>query len=95
MDNVEIDFAQNKSNYVTLGRFNPAGDTMCVKVGEVIKSEFDDVYCSPYYYIKMDDAREFMHNLADFGHHQVLIFGDHLKQIKKIAKVMGFKVLEG
>ena len=92
---LQIDFAQNKSNYVTLGRFNPAGDTMCVKVGEVIKSEFDDVYCSPYYYIKMDDAREFMHNLAGFGHHQVLIFGDWMKQIKKIAKVMGFRVLEG
>ena len=92
---LQIDFAQNKSNYVTLGRFNPAGDTMCVKVGEVIRSEFDDVYCSPYYYIKMDDAREFMHNLAGFGHHQVLIFGDWMKQIKKIAKVIGFRVLEG
>jgi hypothetical protein len=36
-----------------------------------------------------------MHNLAGFGHHQVLIFGDWMKQIKKIAKVIGFRVLEG
>ncbi len=68
---------------------------MCVKVGEVIRSEFDEVYCSPYYYIKMDDVREYMHNLASFGHHQVLIFGDYAKLLKKIAKVMKFTVLEG
>lgn len=92
---LQVDFTENDDDYVTLGRFNPAGDTMCVKVGEVIRSEYDDVYCSPYYYIKMDDARTYMHNLAGFGHHQVLIFGDHMKQLKKIAKVMGFKILEG
>lgn len=92
---LQIDFTQNRDDRVTLGRFNPLGDTMCVKVGEVIRSKFAETYCSPYYYIKMDDAREFMHNLAGFGHHQVLIFGDYMKQIKRIAKLMGFQVLEG
>lgn len=92
---LQVDFCQNESNEVTLGRFNPMADTMCVKVGEVVRSEFDDVYCSPYYYIKMDDAREYMHNLAGFGHHQVLVFGDWSKQLKLISRVMGFKILEG
>lgn len=92
---LQVDFTENKEEYVTLGRFNPAGDTICVKVGEVIRSEYDEVYCSPYYYIKMDDARTYMHNLAGFGHYQVLIFGNYMEQIKKIAGVMGFKVLEG
>lgn len=92
---LQVDFAENHANEVTLGRFNPAGDTICVKVGEVIRSEYDEVYCSPYYFIKMDDARAYMHNLAGFGHHQVLIFGDYMKQIKELSKIMGFKVLEG
>jgi L-fucose isomerase-like protein len=92
---LQVDFAENKSNEVTLARFNPQGDTMCVKVGEVIRSEYDEVYCSPYYYIKMDDARTYMHNLAGFGHHQVLIFGDYLKELKAIAKIMNFNILEG
>ena len=87
MDPVEPD--------ITLGRFNPAGDTMCIKKGKVIRSEYADTYCSPFYYIQMDDAREFMHNLAGFGHHQVLIFGDYTKMIKKIAKIMNFNILEG
>ena len=92
---LQIDFTQNKDDQVTLGRFNPAGDTMCVKVGEVVRSQFNETYCSPYYYIRMDDAREFMHNLAGFGHHQVLIFGDYKKMIKRVAKLMNFQVLEG
>lgn len=92
---LQVDFAENADSAVTLGRFNPAGDTMSLKVGEVIRSEFAEVYCSPYYYIKMDSARDFMHQLAGFGHHQVLVFGDWSKLVKQISEVMGFKVLEG
>ena len=92
---LQVDFTQNEDDYITLGRFNPAGDTMCIKKGKVIRSEYAETYCSPYYYIQMDDAREFMHNLAGFGHHQVLIFGDYPRLIKKIAKVMDFNILEG
>ena len=92
---LQVDFAQNRTNTVTLGRFNPAGNTICLKTGEVIRSEYDAVYCSPYYYIKMNDVRTYMHNLAAFGHHQVLIFGDYQKQIKELSKFMGFQVLEG
>lgn len=92
---LQVDFTENTSDEVTLARFNPAGDTMCVKVGEVIRSEYDEVYCSPYYFIKMDDVRTYMHNLAGFGHHQVLIFGNYMKQLKEIAKIMDFKILEG
>nr|WP_319776985.1 hypothetical protein [uncultured Sphaerochaeta sp.] len=92
---LQVDFTENKEDEVTLARFNPAGDTVCVKVGEVIRSEYDEVYCSPYYFIKMDDARTYMHNLAGFGHHQVLLFGNHMKLMKEMSRVMGFNVLEG
>lgn len=92
---LQVDFAQNEEDFVTLGRFNPAGDTICLKVGKVLKSEFDEYYCSPYYYIQMDDARKYMHSLAGFGHHQVLIFGDYLKELKQLGEIMGYKVIEG
>lgn len=92
---LQVDFTENESEHVTLGRFNTAADTMCVKVGKVIRSEYEEVYCSPYYYIEMDDARRYMHHLAGFGHHQVLIFGDYMKMLKDIAEVMHFHILEG
>ena len=92
---LQVDFTENKSDYVTLARFNPAGDTVCVKIGRVLRSEYDDVYCSPNYFIEMDDARSFMHELAGFGHHQVLVFGDWMKEMKLLGKLMNFKVIEG
>ena len=92
---LQVDFTENEQDEITLGRFNPQGDTMCVKVGKVIRSEYDEVYCSPYYYIQMDDARKFMHHLAGFGHHQVLIFGNYMEMLKNVAQVMHFNILEG
>ena len=92
---LQVDFTENESNTVTLARFNPAGDTMCVKTGEVIRSEYKETYCSPYYYIRMDDARAYMHHLADFGHHQVLIFGDYSRQLEELSGIMGFQVTQG
>ena len=91
---LQVDFTENEEQYITLGRFNPMADTISVKRGEVLRSEFDEVYCSPYYYIKMNDARGFMHQLAGFGHHQVLIFGYYTRMLQKIGRVMGFKVME-
>ena len=91
---LQVDFTENEEQYITLGRFNPLADTMSVKRGEVLRSEFDTVYCSPYYYIKMNDARGFMHQLAGFGHHQVLVFGDYTHMLHQISKVMGFRVME-
>lgn len=92
---LQVDFTENEEDEVTLGRFNPQGDTMCVKTGKVIRSEYREVYCSPYYYVQMDDARKFMHTLAGFGHHQVLIFGNYKKQLELVARVMHFNLLEG
>ncbi len=91
---LQVDFAQNDLNTVTMCRFNPNGDTMSLAIGNVLKSEYDRYYCSPHYYLQVVDASAFMHNLADFGHHQVLIFGDFRKQLRALAKLMKFKVQE-
>lgn len=92
---MQIAFEQNQEQYVTFGRFNPAGNRMIIKRGEVVRSEFREYYCSPHYYIRLENGREYMHNLADFGHHQVLVFGDQRAVVKRIAKYMGFEVTEG
>ncbi len=92
---IQVDFAQNDSDKVTLGRFNPLGNKMIVTTGEVIRSEFITTYCSPQYYIKLDkNVKDFMHALAEFGHHQCLIFGDFSKQLKEIAQMMDFAIVE-
>jgi len=92
---LQVDFTQNKSDSVTLGRFNPAADTLSVKTGKVVRSEYNEIYCSPFYYIQMDCARKFMHHLAKFGHHQVLIFGDYVQMLEELSEIMGFQVSIG
>jgi hypothetical protein len=42
----------------------------------------------------MDDVRGFIHHLADFGHHQVLIMGDQRKHLRRIARLMNFSIAE-
>lgn len=93
---IQIDFAQNDNNTVTLGRFNPQADKMVVTTGEVIRSEYKTTYCSPHYYIKLNGSvKNFMHTLADFGHHQCLIFGDYSEKLYEIAKKMNFEIVKG
>ncbi len=92
---LQIDFAENEARRVTLCRFDPSGERMLMKTGEVLKSEYTDYYCSPYYYIRMDDARRYIHRIMDFGHHQVLIFGDYRRELRAAAGLMGFEIVEG
>lgn len=91
---LQVDFAQNKQDRVTLCRFNPMGDTVSLATAIVLKTEFEQYYCSPYYYLQVEDASAFMHNLADFGHHQVLVFGDYSRAMKALARVMHFRIQE-
>lgn len=92
---IQIDFAQNNDQEVTICRFDPSGDKMLLKVGSVLETKYTDFYCSPYYFIKLDDTRKYLQNVMDFGHHQVLIFGDYSKEVKEIAKLLHIQIVEG
>ena len=89
---MQIDLSTVDDKTITLARFNTMGDTLSVKTGEIVKSEFVETYCSPFYYIKMEDARSFMHRLADFGHHQVLVLGDWTKKLDLVSSLMHFSM---
>lgn len=91
---LQIDFAQNEEKYVTFGRFDPTGKKMIIKRGEVIRSEFREYYCSPHYFIQLERGRDWLHELANFGHHQVLVFGDQIDLVRKVSKMMGFELVE-
>ena len=92
---IQIDFSQNETTDVTFGRFDPTGKKMVLKTGKVLKSTYTMAYCSPYYFIQVDDSRKFLHTIMDFGHHQALTFGDWRKQIKMLAQLLGFEIVEG
>lgn len=91
---IQIDFAQNDSQEVTFGRFAPSGKRMLIKTGNVLKSEYKETYCSPFYFIQIDDTRKYLHELMNFGHHNALIFGNFRNYMKKLSKLMDFEIVE-
>ena len=92
---IQIDFAQNAEDEVTLARFDPTGTRMLVKTGKVLRTEYRDYYCSPFYYLQMDDVRGYLHKMMDFGHHQALVFGNQIEKLRQLSQMMGFTLVEG
>lgn len=91
---IQIDFSQNNDDEVTLARFDPSGTKMLIKTGKVIRTEYRETYCSPYYYLQMDNVRDYLHSMMDFGHHQALVFGNQIQQMRELSKIMGFELVE-
>lgn len=92
---IQIDFAQNESREVTIGRFDPFGKKLLLKTGKVLSSKYTETYCSPYYYIQVDDSQKYLQEMMNFGHHQALIFGNYTEMLKKAAAIMKFEIVEG
>jgi len=94
---VQVNMGKLSTKDVTIGRFNRKGDKMIVAHGVIKACAYKEDECSPAIYIKLDgDPREYRHALADgiYGHHQAVVFGNYVKQVKKLGKVMGFEVEE-
>ncbi|MBP3878921.1 MAG: hypothetical protein J6D46_01265 [Lachnospiraceae bacterium] len=90
-----VDMNENEGQVVTFGRFNRQGTKMMVAVGHTIGCEFRPVYCSPAVYYDVEGgAREFRQALAKggYGHHQAVIYGNHVKDLQELAEVVGFEV---
>jgi len=92
---VQVNLAEEEGQVVTFGRFNRRGDKMIVAVGHTLGCEFRPYYCSPAVYYDVEGGvREFRHALADgsYGHHQAIVYGNHVKELQRLGKIMGFEV---
>ena len=90
-----VDMAESEGQVVTFGRFNRRGDKMMVAVGHTLGCEFRPVYCSPAVYYEVEGgAREFRQALAKggYGHHQAVVYGNHVKELQELGEIMGFEV---
>lgn len=92
---LQVNMAEEEGQVVTFGRFNRRGTKMMVAVGHTLGCEFRPYYCSPAVYYDVEGGvREFRQALAEgsYGHHQAIVYGNHVKEIQKLGKVMGFEV---
>jgi len=93
--NIRYDFSQDKGEKITLGRFDPLAEKILLVKGEILKgTNFNEIGCSLGLEIKVSDAMEYFHKASDFGHHLAMVYGDYTDEIKKLAELMNFEVIE-
>jgi hypothetical protein len=91
---MRYDFAKDRGERVTLGRFDRSGNKMLVKSGTIDGSyNVRKVGCSLGIYIKMEDIMDYYEKSKDFGHHLSMVYGDYTRQLKRLGEVMKFEVL--
>ncbi len=92
---IRYDFSRDRGEIVTLARFDPTGTRLLVTKGEIVGCEgFDEVGCRLRALIKVPDAVRLFHKEEEFGHHLAMVYGDYIRELKDLGKLMGFKVVE-
>jgi len=91
---IRYDFALDRGEPVTLGRFDRSGDKMLVKTG-IIDGSYNvrKVGCSLGIYIRMEDIMDYYEKSKNFGHHLSMVYGDYTKKIKRLGEIMKFEVV--
>lgn len=91
----QINLAKGKTRTVTIGRFDRSGKKMIVTRGEIVGCAFRETFCSPMVYFRVPGgARAYRLALAEgsYGHHQVVVYGDYVKDVQRLGKMLGFEV---
>ena len=92
---VQIDLSKGKTRTVTIGRFDRSGKKMIVTRGEIVGCAFRETFCSPMVYFRIPGGvRDYRLALAEgsYGHHQVVVYGDYVKDVQRLGKMVGFEV---
>jgi len=98
---VALEVEQRIGQTVTCAKFVNL-DTMLISTGKIFKITHDELACRTQFWTKVADARKMFHNwgagILKGGTmallHRVVFYGDHLRSIKHMGVLMGFKVVE-
>lgn len=92
---VRYDFSLDKGQEVTLGRFDPTATKLLITKGTITEGfGVNVVGCSLGLIIKIPNAIEFFHKQAETGHHLAMVYGDIKQELKELADIMDFQILE-
>jgi len=92
---IRYDFSRDIGEPVTLGRFDPAARRLLVVMGEITGGDgVETVGCSLSAEVRVGDAVELFHREADFGHHLAMVYGNYAEELRELAGVMDFDIVE-
>lgn len=92
---LRYDYAKLTGQQATLARFDPTGRKLLLVPGVISGGGGMDGYgCAQTIDFKVNDCREIMRTMQDFGHHLAMVLGDWTDSVKDLSVLMGFKVIE-
>jgi len=98
---VSLDVENRVGQTVTCAKFINL-DTMLISTGKIIEVTHDELGCRTQFVTEVADARKMFHNwgagvlkggIMTLLHRDVF-YGDHVRDIKNLGTLMGFKVIE-
>ena len=92
---IRYDFSQDKDQEVTISRSNPFRRKIMLAKGR-IKSGFGfrQTGCSLGINVEVPKVKNLYHLGADIGNHLVVVYGDYIKEMRDLASIMNYEILE-
>ncbi len=91
---IRYDFSLDIGQTVTMCRFDPTAKKLLLKTGTIQGCfDKDKVGCKLGVSIKIDNALDFFHKSAEFGHHLAMVYGDYTGEIMMLEDVMDIEVV--
>ena len=92
---IRYDFSRDKGQEVTISRSNPARKKIMLAKGKIIDGiGFRQTGCTLGVNIEIPKVRELYHQGADIGNHLVVVYGDYTREMRELASIMNYEVLE-
>jgi hypothetical protein len=92
---LRYDFSRDKGQEVTISRANPFRRKIMLAKGKVIDGlGFRQTGCTLGVNVEVQKVKELYRQGADIGNHLVVVYGDHLQEMRELARIMNYEVLE-
>jgi L-fucose isomerase-like protein len=92
---LRYDFLKDKGQEVTISRSNPFRRTIMLAKGTIIDGlGFRQTGCTLGINVEVPKVKELYHQGANIGNHLVVVYGDYIQEMKDLASIMDYEVLE-
>ncbi len=92
---IRYDFKQDVGQVVTLLRVDPTCSKLFVAKGTVVGGlGYKDTNCSEGVFVAIKNHEDFFEKQSYFGNHVPLAYGDYVREIKELGKLLNMEVVE-
>ena len=92
---IRYDFARDTGQEVTVCRSNYVRKKMLIAKGKITGGKgFNESGCTLGFEFEVPDVEGLYHACADIGNHLIIVYGDFTGEIKKLARIMNFEIVE-